>query len=83
MHGIGSGKTYTMMGSKTDPGLVPRLCTALFSKIDANANHKITYKVEVSYMEIYNEKVFLIWCSLFLLIPRSDSNTDARILVIN
>ena len=29
-----SGKTYTMMGTKRDPGIIPRLCRALFEKIE-------------------------------------------------
>ena len=55
----GSGKSYSMMGSSNDPGVIPRLCTALFEKISAMSvtQDNITFKVEVSYMEIYNEKV--------------------------
>jgi hypothetical protein len=29
-----SGKTYTMMGTKRDPGIIPRLCRDLFEKIE-------------------------------------------------
>ena len=53
----GSGKTYTMLGADTDPGVIPRLCGALYQRIDANTDENMKYKVEVSYMEIYNEKV--------------------------
>ncbi|UYV79049.1 KIF13B [Cordylochernes scorpioides] len=53
----GSGKSYTMMGSETDKGLIPRLCDGLFERIASNSVEDTTYKVEVSYMEIYNEKV--------------------------
>ena len=47
------------MGSPHEKGLIPRLCDAIFERIrvqteqDPSAN----FKLEVSYMEIYNEKV--------------------------
>ncbi|CAE1165968.1 KIF13 [Acanthosepion pharaonis] len=53
----GSGKSYTMMGTADEKGIIPRLCDALFEKIASNDDPELTYKVEVSYMEIYNEKV--------------------------
>ncbi|RDD36883.1 Kinesin-like protein KIF13A [Trichoplax sp. H2] len=53
----GSGKSYTMMGTDTDRGIIPRLCDRLFEMISQNEKDDYTYKVEVSYMEIYNEKV--------------------------
>lgn len=54
---LGSGKSYTMMGTADEKGIIPRLCDALFEKIATNDDPDLTYKVEVSYMEIYNEKV--------------------------
>uniref|UniRef100_A0A3P9GYX6 Kinesin family member 13Bb n=1 Tax=Oryzias latipes TaxID=8090 RepID=A0A3P9GYX6_ORYLA len=53
----GSGKSYTMMGSSEQPGLIPRLCSSLFSRTVKEAREGETFTVEVSYMEIYNEKV--------------------------
>ncbi|XP_018047546.1 PREDICTED: centromere-associated protein E-like [Atta colombica] len=52
-----SGKTYTMMGTKEDPGLIPRLCEGIFSKIEQESEHEKIYRVTVSYLEIYNERV--------------------------
>ncbi|XP_018300139.1 centromere-associated protein E [Mycetomoellerius zeteki] len=52
-----SGKTYTMMGTKEDPGLIPRLCEGIFSKIEQESEHERIYRVTVSYLEIYNERV--------------------------
>ncbi|XP_052820587.1 kinesin-like protein unc-104 isoform X2 [Mya arenaria] len=54
----GSGKSYTMMGrsDEAQQGIIPQLCEDLFEKIkvsDADTN----YSVEVSYFEIYCEKV--------------------------
>ncbi|XP_038302371.1 kinesin-like protein KIF13A isoform X1 [Canis lupus familiaris] len=53
----GSGKSFSMMGSAEQLGLIPRLCCALFKRISLEQNESQTFKVEVSYMEIYNEKV--------------------------
>ncbi|OWF53130.1 kinesin-like protein KIF16B isoform X2 [Mizuhopecten yessoensis] len=50
----GSGKSYSMMGSHDDPGLIPRICQELFSRM---TDEDTSYKAEVSYLEIYNEKV--------------------------
>jgi kinesin family protein 13 len=47
-----------MMGSDNDKGLTPRLAEDLFQRIiESTDPERVTYKVEVSYMEIYNEKV--------------------------
>ncbi|XP_053609168.1 kinesin-like protein KIF13B isoform X3 [Plodia interpunctella] len=56
----GSGKSYTMMGTSggDEGGIIPRLCNALFERIAKQQSPPaLTYKVEVSYMEIYNERV--------------------------
>lgn len=50
-----------MMGGEGDQrGIIPRLCEALFTRIeDPEASANMDYSVEVSYLEIYNEKVGL------------------------
>ncbi|XP_077382990.1 kinesin-like protein KIF13A isoform X2 [Festucalex cinctus] len=53
----GSGKSFSMMGNGEHPGLIPRLCCSLFERVHQETNDGHTFKVEVSYMEIYNEKV--------------------------
>mmetsp|Transcript_16675 Transcript_16675/g.49035 ORF Transcript_16675/g.49035 Transcript_16675/m.49035 type:complete len:1171 (+) Transcript_16675:59-3571(+) len=53
----GSGKTYTMMGTPKDEGVIPRLCRELFSRTTGTPREGVRHKIEVSYMEIYNEKV--------------------------
>ncbi|XP_070822275.1 kinesin-like protein KIF13A isoform X5 [Chaetodon trifascialis] len=53
----GSGKSFSMMGNGEQPGLIPRLCCSLFERVHTEGNEAHTFKVEVSYMEIYNEKV--------------------------
>ena len=54
----GSGKSYTMMGAQGQAGIIPRLCNNLFERIETMSGPENQTKVEVSYMEIYNEKVF-------------------------
>ncbi|XP_017311279.2 kinesin-like protein KIF13B [Ictalurus punctatus] len=53
----GSGKSYTMMGSDEQPGLIPRLCSSLFERVVHEQREGESFTVEVSYMEIYNERV--------------------------
>lgn len=55
---VGSGKSYTMMGTADQKGIIPQLCDALFERITSEiSSDEQSYAVEVSYMEIYNEKV--------------------------
>ncbi|XP_037103976.1 kinesin-like protein KIF16B isoform X2 [Syngnathus acus] len=54
----GSGKSYTMMGNPGDAGLIPRICQGLFGRIDDAARRdEASFRTEVSYLEIYNERV--------------------------
>ncbi|KAM4693557.1 kinesin-like protein KIF16B [Discoglossus pictus] len=54
----GSGKSYTMMGNPGDSGLIPRICEGLFSRIsEATRWGDASFRTEVSYLEIYNERV--------------------------
>ncbi|KAE9555582.1 hypothetical protein FO519_001253 [Halicephalobus sp. NKZ332] len=53
----GSGKSYTMMGNQEFPGIIPKLCNAIFERIEIETGELTSFKVEVSYMEIYNERV--------------------------
>lgn len=46
-----------MMGSNDSKGIIPRLCDSLFESITDKQTEELSFKVEVSYMEIYNEKV--------------------------
>ncbi|XP_077472141.1 kinesin-like protein KIF1A isoform X2 [Stigmatopora argus] len=71
----GAGKSYTMMGrQETDQqGIIPLLCEDLFTKIsDSNNDNSKSYSVEVSYMEIYCERV------RDLLNPKNKGNLRVR-----
>lgn len=54
----GSGKTHTMLGSPTNPGLIPRVIHHMFQRLEDLVQNKcLGYKMSVSYLEIYNERV--------------------------
>lgn len=54
---LGSGKTFTMMGTQELPGLIPRICKEMFNRTQLGQKSGIGYKTNVSYLEIYNERV--------------------------
>ncbi|XP_069774573.1 kinesin-like protein KIF1B isoform X10 [Narcine bancroftii] len=70
----GAGKSYTMMGKqdKDHQGIIPQLCEDLFEKINDNSKSDMSYSVEVSYMEIYCERV------RDLLNPKTKGNLRVR-----
>ncbi|XP_038602466.1 kinesin-like protein KIF1B isoform X7 [Tachyglossus aculeatus] len=70
----GAGKSYTMMGKQEESqaGIIPQLCEELFEKINDNNNEEMSYSVEVSYMEIYCERV------RDLLNPKNKGNLRVR-----
>ena len=51
----GSGKTHTMLGSRDDPGLVPRAVFDLFNAVAEKKERRYSFKV--SYLEVYNEEI--------------------------
>ena len=53
----GSGKSYSMVGYGANKGIVPISCEEIFKRIADNKDPAIHYEVEVSMLEIYNEKV--------------------------
>ncbi|KAF2634930.1 kinesin-domain-containing protein [Massarina eburnea CBS 473.64] len=54
----GSGKSYSMMGYGKDAGIIPMICQDMFERIKVmQADKNLSCTVEVSYLEIYNEKV--------------------------
>ncbi|KAH9492152.1 hypothetical protein Btru_048743, partial [Bulinus truncatus] len=53
----GTGKTYTMMGYPGELGITPRICEALFEHIDESPKENQRITVEISFLEIYKERV--------------------------
>lgn len=53
---VGAGKSFSMVGYGTDKGIIPKASEVIFERIEANTT-EVTFKVEASMMEIYNERV--------------------------
>ncbi|XP_052751103.1 kinesin-like protein unc-104 isoform X3 [Galleria mellonella] len=70
----GAGKSYTMMGRGEDgqEGIIPQICKDLFRRIRQTTADDLKYSVEVSYMEIYCERV------RDLLNPKNKGNLRVR-----
>ncbi|XP_038061971.1 kinesin-like protein KIF1A isoform X8 [Patiria miniata] len=70
----GSGKSYTMMGKQetSQEGIIPLLCKELFDRVSNHPEPNMQYSVEVSYMEIYCERV------RDLLNPKNNKNLRVR-----
>ncbi|GBG26049.1 Kinesin, putative [Hondaea fermentalgiana] len=58
-----AGKTYTVEGSESNPGIIPRTMQIIFDKLEAKRAtlgsdpENYEARVEVSYLQIYNEQV--------------------------
>uniref|UniRef100_A0A8C9TIH7 Kinesin-like protein n=1 Tax=Scleropages formosus TaxID=113540 RepID=A0A8C9TIH7_SCLFO len=52
----GCGKTYTMLGTDTEPGIYVRTLNDLFRAIEETSDD-MQYSVSMSYLEIYNEMI--------------------------
>lgn len=79
----GAGKTFTMLGSQSEPGVMTRSIEDLF-RLMAETSSDVEYTVAVNYVEIYNE------CILDLLVRdspdlelREDSEGNAVICGVN
>ncbi|EJD54101.1 kinesin-like protein [Auricularia subglabra TFB-10046 SS5] len=70
----GSGKSYSMMGYGADKGIIPLTCMELFQRLAQKtaSDPNVAFTVEVSYIEIYNEKV------RDLLNPKNKGNLKVR-----
>ena len=51
----GTGKTFSMQGTATQPGVIPQAITDIFAYIRETPNRE--FLLRVSYLEIYNEKI--------------------------
>ncbi|XP_052128712.1 kinesin-like protein unc-104 isoform X4 [Frankliniella occidentalis] len=70
----GAGKSFTMMGKQEEgqEGIIPQICQDLFTRIQDTTSESLHYSVEVSYMEIYCERV------RDLLNPKNKGNLRVR-----
>ncbi|CAF95685.1 unnamed protein product, partial [Tetraodon nigroviridis] len=54
----GAGKTHTMLGSSEQPGVIPRAVRAVLDLVSAkDGDEGWDYSIDMSYLEIYNERV--------------------------
>ncbi|CAM9806509.1 unnamed protein product, partial [Ectocarpus fasciculatus] len=54
----GAGKTYTMLGSQAEPGIMVRVMNDLFLYSEKNAKDAaVVFTVTVSFLEVYNENI--------------------------
>ncbi len=78
----GAGKSWTMSGNAAQPGIIPRMSSELFQKIDATRAEYAAkgkerhFMVEASFFEIYNEQVF------DLLVPKAKAGAKRESLML-
>uniref|UniRef100_A0A8C6XSS3 Kinesin-like protein n=1 Tax=Naja naja TaxID=35670 RepID=A0A8C6XSS3_NAJNA len=53
----GAGKTYTMLGSEKEPGIMYLTMKELYKKIEVKKEEKFC-EVFISYQEVYNEQIY-------------------------
>jgi len=53
----GSGKTYTMVGTETETGVMVRCLNDVFAETQNNSKTR-SFKIVISYIEVYNEEIF-------------------------
>ncbi|XP_070496798.1 uncharacterized protein [Chironomus tepperi] len=51
-----SGKTYCMMGTDDEPGIIPLTVKEIFKQIELNEDRE--FLIRIGYIEIYNEKIY-------------------------
>ncbi|KAL7044909.1 hypothetical protein ACKWTF_002101 [Chironomus riparius] len=51
-----SGKTYCMMGTEEEPGIIPLTVNEIFRQIELTEDRE--FLIRVGYIEIYNEKIY-------------------------
>lgn len=60
----GSGKTFTMLGESEHPGIIPRLMTDMFIRMNAVSSEATGSVVSISVqcVELYNEQIYDLIC---------------------
>lgn len=78
----GSGKSFTMTGNNTSPGIIPRAISEIFSIIETTAAQQeqdVFFYVRLSYVELYNNNFrnLLESASKELALKENDNPTDS------
>ncbi|XP_048886202.1 kinesin-like protein KIF18A isoform X2 [Brienomyrus brachyistius] len=68
----GAGKTHTMLGDESDPGVMYLTMKELFSRIDQVRDEKV-FDLAFSYLEVYNEQIRDLLANSGPLAVREDS----------
>jgi len=61
----GAGKTYTISGATENyklRGIIPRVLSKIFKQVEEHSDR--SYKIQISYMEIYNESAYDLLATL-------------------
>ncbi|XP_053721433.1 kinesin-like protein KIF18A isoform X2 [Synchiropus splendidus] len=69
----GAGKTHTMLGSQSEPGVMYRTMNELFRRMD-DAKEEKEFTVAFSYLEVYNEQIRDLLANAGPLAVREDSS---------
>ncbi|KAH3678402.1 hypothetical protein WICMUC_001419 [Wickerhamomyces mucosus] len=75
----GSGKTYSMSGTKEEPGIIPLSIREIFEKIEESDKNVCKHELKVSYLEIYNERIYDLLNVNFLKSSSSSIASDLKI----
>lgn len=73
-----SGKTYTMLGDESHPGIIPRSIKKLFETVDLHKN-----KISVGFCEIYLNEIFDLFSNEKIKISSSGKIDDLTFSQIN
>eukprot|EP00271_Cylindrocystis_brebissonii_P007421 TRINITY_DN20949_c0_g1_i1.p1 TRINITY_DN20949_c0_g1~~TRINITY_DN20949_c0_g1_i1.p1 ORF type:complete len:764 (-),score=127.23 TRINITY_DN20949_c0_g1_i1:1400-3691(-) len=75
----GAGKTHTMLGTTSDPGVMLLALRDLFLKLKTKQSTD-NVEVRLSYLEVYNEEVHdLLTCGRRPLVLRTDGNMETSV----
>lgn len=79
----GAGKTYTMLGTDYEPGIMAKALNDLFTEMESKKEEKV-FSVTMSYLEIYNEMIRdLLNPSTGFLDLREDASGNVQVAGIN
>lgn len=77
MYTVGAGKTYTMLGTESDPGIMALTLNDLFQKIE-DTKQDMIYRVTMAYLEVSWNCAPLITCAIILYAYSNTSKIDTK-----
>jgi len=81
----GAGKTHSMLGNDTEPGIIPRALVDVFKGIrglNNQENKNQTWQVKISYLEVYNETIYDLLSSTQKALQPCEDPVDSRVKVL-